>query len=129
MPEKKPEALIKIKYTRSDIRGLGPDVRLHPCDRDATENTATTRAYNEISLALWRKFEKHPQIAGLVADGSIVVLAPEKAEATVEKVPESVPERKPRAKKPDATPAPIEKPPALPEDSEAAQALKNLGLA
>lgn len=137
MSEKNTEPMIKVKYLRSDIRGLGPDVRLYPCDPDAKENTEKVRAYNLIPASALRAFEKHPQIRGLVADGSIVVLGEEKSEPAPSAAPAERKTRKksepaPAAKLPEPTPAPaaaIDEPPALFEGSEAANALKNLGLA
>lgn len=127
MSEKNADPMIKVKYTRSDIRGLGPDVRLYPCDPDAKVNTEKIRAYNLIPASVLKAFEKHPQIRGLVADGSITVLGEETDEPAQAAAPT---ERKTRKK--SDTPAPAaptdEQPPALPEGSEAANALKNLGL-
>jgi hypothetical protein len=122
MSEKNAEPMLKVKYTRSDIRGLGPDVRLYPCDPDAKVNTEKIRAYNLIPASALRAFEKHPQIRGLVADGSIVVLGEEKSE------PAPVAERRTRKKSEPASATASDEPPALPEGREAANVLKSLGL-
>lgn len=129
---KNPEQTVRIFYGRSDIRGLGPDVRLHPCGEKPL------RPYNEIPLATWKAFENHPQIKGLIADGSIKVLSDTTAKPA-EQADEGKGKRARKTEPPAAPPAASQaapakdaektEPPAPPADSEAAQALKSLGLA
>lgn len=104
---------IRVRYNRADIRGLGPDCRLLP------------EQVNDVPLEVWRKFESHPQILGLIDDGSIELLddpdalegdepaqtAQEPATATE---PKGKAPRTPRKPKPAQEPAPAPTQPTAP---------------
>jgi hypothetical protein len=136
--DKNTEQTVRIFYGRSDIRGLGPDARLYPCGEKPLP------PFNTVPLKSWDLFKDHPQIKGLIADGSIRVLdeiAASPAPAVEQKsADEGKPARRAKtkpeaAKPPAASPAPaVEQkqpevePPAPPPGSETEAALKSLGI-